>query len=185
MTILHTERLLLEPMADAHLAGLNALNADPAVMRYISGRPETLDETRAAIERVQARWAEWGYSWWTFIERDGGRIVGAGCIQHLGRDRANPHEIGWRLPPDCWGRGLASEAARTMAGFAFDTLAAPLLVAVCHPDNTASARVMQRLGMRYRGIEHWYEQDLLAYGIGEREWRRRTARSLPLEPPPQ
>lgn len=170
MTVLHTERLRLEPFADAHLEGLHELNRDPAVMRYISGRAETLDETRAGIERVRARWAEWGYSWWAFVEHDSGRIVGAGCIQHLGRDAANPLEIGWRLRPDCWGRGLASEAARTMAGFAFDTLAAPLLCAVCHPENTASARVMQRLGMRYRGVECWYDADTAVYEITREAW---------------
>ncbi|HYP30622.1 MAG TPA: GNAT family N-acetyltransferase, partial [Burkholderiaceae bacterium] len=70
MTILTTARLRLEPMADAHLDGLNALNADPEVMRYISGQPETRAETQAIIERVKARWADVGYSWWTFFERD-------------------------------------------------------------------------------------------------------------------
>lgn len=170
MTVLHTERLRLEPFADAHLEGLHELNRDPAVMRYISGRAETLDETRAAIERIRARWAEWGHSWWAFIAHDTDRLVGAGCIQHLGRDAANPLEIGWRLRPDCWGRGLASEAARAMAGFAFDTLAAPLLCAVCHPENTASARVMQRLGMRYRGVERWYDADNAVYEITRDAW---------------
>ncbi|MFO1338325.1 MAG: GNAT family N-acetyltransferase [Burkholderiaceae bacterium] len=179
-TTLHTARLRLEPFDDRHLDGLNALNGDPAVMRYITGRAETREETQAAIARVQARWAEWGYSWWAFVEHEGGQVVGAGCVQHLGRERANPLEIGWRLRPDRWGRGLASEAARTMAGFAFDTLHAPLLVAVCHPDNHASAQVMQRLGMRYRGVERWYDMDTSVYGMTGADWAARR----PAEPPP-
>jgi RimJ/RimL family protein N-acetyltransferase len=89
-----------------HFAGLHAMNADPEVMRYLLGRPETPDETRAMIGRVQARWAEWGYSWWALLDRDTGALVGAGGIQHLGRDRANPHEIGWRLRSASWGRSL-------------------------------------------------------------------------------
>lgn len=174
-TILQTARLRLEPFDDHHLDGLNALNSDPVVMRYLSGRPETREETQAGIDRVKARWAEWGYSWWVFIEHDGGEIVGAGCIQHLGRERANPLEIGWRLRQDRWGRGLASEAARTMAGFAFDTLQAPLLLAVCHTENQASARVMRRLGMRYRGVERWYDMDTAVYEMTGDEWRQRPA----------
>ncbi|MDN3920622.1 GNAT family N-acetyltransferase [Roseateles violae] len=174
MTTLTTARLRLEPFADAHLEGLNAMNSDPAVMRYLTGRPETLDETRAAIARVQARWAEWGYSWWSFIEQDSGHLVGAGCIQHLGREKANPLEIGWRLRQDRWGRGYASEAAQRMAAFAFDELRAPLLRAVCDPQNQASARVMQRLGMRFCGIERWYEADCAAYEIDATGWRART-----------
>lgn len=175
MTILTTDRLRLEPFADEHLTGLNALGSDIEVMRYIGGRTESMEDTRAAIERVRARWAEWGYSWWAFLERDSGELVGAGCIQHLGRDASNPLEIGWRLRRDRWRRGLASEAARTMAAFAFDTLQAPLLRAVCHPENAASAQVMQRLGMRYSGIERWYDMDCLAYEISAGEWRARQA----------
>ena len=112
MTILTTERLRLEPFTDDHLDGLFALNTDPAVMRYITGRPDTRDETQAGIERVKAHWAEWGYSWWSFFDRATGEIIGSGCIQHLGRDKANPLEIGWRLRQTCWGQGYASEAAR-------------------------------------------------------------------------
>src|ERR1043165_9777433 len=95
MTSLTTARLRLEPMTDAHLHGLFEMNRDLDVMRYITGKPDTLEDTQAMIDRVKARWAEWGYSWWTFFEIDTGEIVGAGCIQHLGRDAANPHEIGW------------------------------------------------------------------------------------------
>ena len=174
MPILTTPRLRLEPMTDAHLDGLFALNSDPAVMRYLSGTPETREDTQAMIERVKARWAEWGYSWWSFIEQDTGEIIGAGCIQHIDRDRANPLEIGWRLRPDRWGQGHASEAARAMAAFAFETLGAPNLCAVCRPDNTGSARVMQRLGMAYRGMERWYDTDCVVYAMSRDEWLLRT-----------
>ena len=170
MTLLITERLRLEPFTDDHLDGLFALNSDLAVMRYITGRPDTRDETQAGIERVKARWAEWGYSWWSFFDRATGEIIGSGCIQHLGRDKANPLEIGWRLRQTCWGQGYASEAARAMAGFAFDTVGAPLLCAVCHTENQASAKVMQRLGMRYRGVERWYEMDTAVYEMTRDEW---------------
>ena len=165
MAILTTERLRLEPIVDAHFDPLHAMNADAEVMRYITGKPDTREETLAMIERVKARWAEWGYSWWSIFERDTGDFVGAGTIQHLGRDAANPHEIGWRLRRDKWHQGYASEAAQAMAAFAFETLGAPQLCAVCNPDNAASARVMQRLGMVYRGIERWYDNDCALYAM--------------------
>jgi RimJ/RimL family protein N-acetyltransferase len=178
MTLLTTSRLRLEPFAEAHLAGLNRMNADPEVMRYLSdGRPETLDETRAVIERVMTRWREVGYSWWSLIERETGDLIGAGAIQNLRReatplpDLACPLEIGWRLRRDRWGRGLAVEAARTMADFAFTSLNAPELLAVCHPDNAASAAVMKRLGMQEAGLQRWYGRDLLTYRIDADQWR--------------
>jgi len=165
MTVLHTARLRLEPICLEHYAGLRVLNADPLVQRYIAGRPETPEETAAMIERVQGRWREFGYSWWSFIEQETGELVGAGCIQHLGHIPSNEHEIGWRLRPDRWGRGYAGEAARRMASFAFDELKAPTLAAICHPDNADSAKVMRRLGMRYRGDEVWHGQTVSVYDI--------------------
>lgn len=101
-------------------------------------------------------------------------MVGAGCIQHLGGQTHNPLELGYRLRRDRWGQGLASEAARALAGFAFETLAAPELTAICHPKNTSSARVMLRLGMHYRGVEHWHDQDVDVYGMSRTDWLQRA-----------
>ena len=89
--------------------------------------------------------------------------------------RSNPLEIGWRLHPDFWHLGLASEAAACMTGFAFDALAAPELIAVRDPGNIASGRVMDRLGMRYRGMETWYGQSLATHVLGRDEWMRAAA----------
>jgi RimJ/RimL family protein N-acetyltransferase len=181
MTILTTARLRLEPMVDAHLDGLNAMNADPEVMRYISGKPETREETQAVIDRVRARWAAVGYSWWTFVERETGEIVGAGCLQNLRRevqplpDLDCPMELGWRLRRDCHGRGYASEAATAMGDWAFDAFEPDELLAVCDPANTASSNVMKRLGMHDRGLQRWYGKELATFGISADEWRANKA----------
>ena len=174
MSILHTPRLRLEPMVPAHRLGLNQLNSDPEVMRYLSGRPETQEETDAVIERVQARWAEHGFSWWSFFELETEEIVGAGCIQHLGRVVGEPLEIGWRLRRDRWGRGLASEAALAMADFAFRTQPIELLVSVCHPDNANSWRVMERLGMQDKGLCRAYDMEMRRYEVSREAWQQRA-----------
>lgn len=173
MTTLITDRLRLEPFDDHHFDGLQAMNRLPEVMRYLSGQPETPEQTRAAIDLVKGRWAQYGFSWWAFVEQESGRVIGAGCIQYLGRDPANPHEIGWRLVPDKWGQGLASEAAHAMAAWAFDTLEAPLLVAVCKPENRDSGKVMARLGMRYCGEETWYGSPHAAWELTRAAWLAR------------
>ena len=136
------------------------------------------------VERVKRRCIEFGYSWWSCIERDSGAIVGAGALQNIRRDAAPdpdpacPLEIGWRLRRDCWHRGFASEAARAMAGFAFDTLRAEELYAVCDPQNIASAGVMKRLGMQECGLQTWYGKLLATYRIDTRLWHATGGRSL-------
>ena len=67
-------------------------------------------------------------------------MIGSGCIQNIERNPANPLEIGWRLRPEKWGKGYASEAAREMTRFAFETLDAQLLCAVCHQENARFRR---------------------------------------------
>jgi RimJ/RimL family protein N-acetyltransferase len=172
MTVLATSRLRLQPFDDHHYDGLRALNSDPEVMRYITGRPETAEETTAFIARVKAAWATLGYSWWAFIDNDSGRLIGAGCIQNIERNPDNPLEIGWRLLPDAQGKGYAKEAALAMANFAFEVLESQQLVAVCHLQNTGSEKMMQRLGMTYRGVERWYNTDTTVYVVTRDAWRK-------------
>ncbi|MGK5039404.1 GNAT family N-acetyltransferase [Janthinobacterium sp. GB1R12] len=166
MTILTTARLRLEPITEQHYERMRTLNTDPEVMTYLNaGQPETEENTRAAVTRITGRWAEWGYSWWALIRLDDGEMVGMACLQHLDGDKNKPHEIGWRLARTGWGQGYASEAAAAIVAHAFDVVGAPEVVAVAHPDNAASIKVMTRLGMQYAGMERHYDIDSVVYRL--------------------
>jgi RimJ/RimL family protein N-acetyltransferase len=179
MTDLETARLRLEPYDDRHANGLQAINGDPEVMTYL-GFTETPEQTRLAIIKVKARWAELGYSWWAFVERAApGQVVGCGCIQHIEQDPAKPIEIGWRLRRDRWHQGFAIEAARAMADFAFDQLELPRLVSIADPENLASIRVMERLGMHHIGMETHYGALCAAYAIDRGEHQRQRILAAP------
>jgi RimJ/RimL family protein N-acetyltransferase len=80
-------------------------------------------------------------------------------------------EIGWRVRRDKRAQGIATEAARAMADFAFFRLRADVLYAVCDPENGASVSVMVKLGMRYRGLEDWYTRKLTTYEVTAEDWR--------------
>jgi RimJ/RimL family protein N-acetyltransferase len=191
MTIFETSRLRLEPSAEKHLDGLNEMNQRPEVMRFLGGQPETREQTAAGIARVQRSWSVLGTSWWAFVDLASNRVAGAGCIQYLRREstipedleslRKNPLEIGWRLHPDFWHQGYATEAARRMAAFAFQSLQAKELLAVRHPENEASARVMDRLGMSYRGLEPWYGTSVATHVISHETWLH-AQRASPVVP---
>lgn len=127
-------------------------------------------------DRVKARWAEFGHSWWAFIRVDDGELIGSGCIQHLGRDPAGPLETGWRLRQDAWGQGYASEAARHMVGWAFATLQPERVCAVCQPENLPSSTVMERLGMSFTGLGRWYDKECRRYDITAAQWASSAAK---------
>ena len=163
-TTVITERLRLEPFAPVHAPALNAINNEPAVMEFLSeGIPETLEKTRAAIDRVRGAWESLGYSWWAIVERATGEVVGAACVQHVARDPEAEIEIGWRLATATTGKGYATEAGLAAARYAFDVIGVDHVVAVAHPDNVNSHRVMQRIGMTFRGVETHYDAPCTTY----------------------
>lgn len=163
-TTITTPRLRLEPFAPTHARALNAINNEPAVMEFLSeGIPETMEKTQDAIARVRDAWAALGYSWWAIVERTSGDVVGAACAQHVARQPDAEIEIGWRLATAANGKGYATEAGKAAARFAFEHIGVDHVVAVAHPDNIASHKVMQRVGMTFRGIETHYNEDCTTY----------------------
>ncbi len=172
MSILTTPRLRLEPYTDAHLEGLHLINSNEEVMRYITGKPVSYEETKAHIELTKELWRINGYASWCFIEKMTNQIIGTGGIQHLEFNQENPLEIGWRILPSKWHQGFATEAAQCMMKYAFDARGLEILYSVCHPDNIGSEKIMRRLDMTFRGIEKWYDLDTKAYQITKEQYQK-------------
>jgi len=137
---LATERLRLRPLVADDVDRLVDLDADPEVMRYISGgAPTPPDEA----ERIVAR--SIGHRWLAF-DNDGDQFVGwFGLRPSAAPDR----ELGYRLRRACWGRGLATEGARALVDLAFTELDASRVWAQTMTVNTASRRVMEHCGLRF------------------------------------
>lgn len=155
---IETERLRLEPYAQAHASALNAINNEPQVMEFLSdGVPETIADTQAKIATVRARWESFGFSWWAIIEPKSEFMIGAACLQHVDNKAGAELEIGWRLTASANGHGYATEAGLAAADYAFNVIGVEHVVAVADQGNIASHRVMERIGMRFRGVETHYD----------------------------
>ena len=150
MVELATERLLMRRWRASDRAPFAALNADPEVMRHFPA-PLTRRESDALAERIDDELGRRGWGLWALEERATGRFAG---FTGLGRPAFDAPfmpavEIGWRLARDAWGRGLATEAARAAAAFAFEDLGLEELVSFTVQHNERSRAVMARLGMRH------------------------------------
>jgi RimJ/RimL family protein N-acetyltransferase len=131
------------------------LNADPLVMRHFPA-PLGRAESDAALGRMMRHQAEHGFGFQA-VELADGELIGACGLAWVGfTARFTPAvEIGWRLLPEFWGRGLAEEAARLALAEGFGRLALSEVVAFTVPANRPSWRLMERLGMRPDGgFEH-------------------------------
>jgi RimJ/RimL family protein N-acetyltransferase len=132
-----TERLVLRRAREDDLEAMHAVLSHPVAMRYWSSLPHReLAETREWLANMIA--SEPGVREDFVVEFDG-RVIGkAGCYQLP--------EIGYILHPDCWGRGLATEALTAVIAHVFERHPIPALRADIDPRNTASIRLLTKLG---------------------------------------
>lgn len=145
---LHTKRCVLRQWQPGDLAPWAAMNADPEVRRYFPGLL-TPEAAAAEAGRCRDAIAQRGWGMWA-LDLPGvmpfAGFVGLN-VPHYDAPFVPAVEIGWRLPRAAWGCGFASEAAQAALEFAFTRLGIAEVVAITVPDNQASRRVMQRLGM--------------------------------------
>jgi RimJ/RimL family protein N-acetyltransferase len=149
---LQTDRLLLRPWRPAaDLDALVRLNADPEVMRWVTPhRPLTADESAEMLDRLVRHWDDHGFGLWALIPREpGAGVVGfAGLAVPSFLPEVLPTvEVGWRLAPAWWGRGLATEAARASIDHGFERLGLRSVVSIIDERNARSLRLARRLGM--------------------------------------
>lgn len=156
-----TERLAVRPMASDDLEYLAGLNSDTEVMRFITGRPTSKDETALEIE------AALGTRWLVFA-RDGGEFLG--WVGAVPMRTGNESEVGWRFRRSAWGHGYAAEASRVLIDQLFVN-GARRVFAQTMATNERSRAVMERLGLRYCRTFHLYVDDPLpGTELGEVEW---------------
>jgi len=125
----------------------------PEVMQHLGGI-QSPEEWSAAYQRVVGFQRDFGHTFWIIEERDSGAILGFCGIKRVNApgagDLTGKHEIGWRVVPESWGKGIAKEAAIASMDLAFDRFDAPQVIATTVPANAASQGLMKRLGMKRR-----------------------------------
>jgi ribosomal-protein-alanine N-acetyltransferase len=142
-----TPRLILRPPVEEDLPAPAAIHADPEVMRFWP-RPYTLDESREVLAWMMKQHREHGYGLCATIDRETGAFIGRCGLLRQEIDGELHLEVGYMLARSHWGRGLATEAARASAGYAFRELGVGHVISLIQPANVASIRVAERNGMR-------------------------------------
>jgi RimJ/RimL family protein N-acetyltransferase len=157
-----TTRLRLRRFREEDKPAFAAINADPAVARYL---PSTLtrSESDAVVDRIVAHVEAHGFGLWAVDELASCELIG---FVGLARPRFEADftpcvEVGWRLRAASWGRGYATEAARAALHEGFMELGLQEIVSFTVPTNVPSRRVMEKLGMT---PDREFEHPVLAEG---------------------
>jgi ribosomal-protein-alanine N-acetyltransferase len=144
--MIETERLLLRPYRQDDLDDLALMFADPEHMRWYPA-PFTREESQAWIDKQFERYERDGFGLFVveLLENGGfAGTVGPTMQQVEGEPRV---EIGWHIRPALKGRGLAVEAGDAARAWAFANLDVDHVISLIRPENTASCRVAEKLGM--------------------------------------
>lgn len=146
--MIETARLVLRPWRRGDLPPFAEQNADPIVMRFLAG-VLTRAESDAYVARAERHLAEAGYCKWAVEAPGVAPFIGAvGLTRVTFEAPFTPAvEVAWRLHRRYWGRGYATEAARAAIEDGFARVGLQEVVALTALCNTASMRVMERLGM--------------------------------------
>ncbi len=171
MTVIETERLLLCTWEPEDWRAFLRLTTDPQVMRYIhTAALWSEEQTRAFVAQQIAYQQQLGFCMWEMARKPGGELIGMCGLKPLG---STPEiEIGWWLLPEYWGNGLATEAAAAALRYGFEQARLERIVAVAQPENAASVRVMEKIGMQY--AEHTMHKGIavVKYAAAQRPTER-------------
>ena len=143
------------------------LNSDPEVIRYTGNAPcKDLEEARKVIsENIQKAYFESEFGRWAVILKSSGETIGW-CGVRYKKERGQV-DLGYRFFRKYWGIGIATEAAKACLDYGFSKYKIPNIIALAQPENLASIRVMEKIGMHFvRNYEEnseelvWYQKNL-------------------------
>lgn len=148
--VLSTERLRFEPFTADDGDLLARLHSDPEVQRFLGGKWSDEVIRKNLLQQIFDQ-QQVGFSKWKML-LPGGTFIGKAGIQPFPREgpqRGRLNEIGYALLPAYWGQGYATEAARAIVAWYFQTTDHEMLAAFAEPENVVSGSVLRKAGLRF------------------------------------
>lgn len=146
--VLKSDILILRPLSIDDLYSVHEYAGDVENTRFMMRLPNTtLEETKQFLIQVDEEWRKSRPMFYEFAVVLGSRQIGAVSI-YL-NENADEGELGWILNKKYWGNGYATEAALLLKHFAINELKLTRLIAHCDCRNKSSARVIEKIGLRF------------------------------------
>lgn len=161
--ILETERLILQTWRLIDAPKLFEICGDAEVMKYIgTGKPyESIEQADEFLRWAENYQKENGFCRWAALLKETGEIIGScGFARPHGTEEI---ELGYLFARKLWGKGLATEAARACLRYGFERLNFNEVIAITDLENTASQKVLEKIGFAKRGVEKIDNEDNLIY----------------------
>ncbi|MBD2501563.1 GNAT family N-acetyltransferase [Anabaena azotica] len=167
MPEIETTRLRLRYFNLQDFDDLFRLYSDTEVMKYLS--PRSREQTEASLLKHIQHWQEHNLGMWAVVDKQSGKMIGRCGLGFL--DNTSEVELGYVLDKSYWNMGLGTEASIATLNYGFLTINLERIVAIANPANIASRRVIEKVGMKYQKLAHYYGQDVVYYAISQSEWQ--------------
>ncbi|MCE0555661.1 MULTISPECIES: GNAT family N-acetyltransferase [unclassified Motilimonas] len=164
-TIAETERLILRFFEPEDVDVIYKIMSNRQVMKFSISGPLNRKQANTFLDSILDTYASKGFSLWAVHSKADERVIGfCGHFFHRleGKDEI---ELVYRLLPDYWGQGLASEAARAATDYAFNQLGLDRLISFIADNNEASKRVAESSGFKLERETHFYDKPVLVYSL--------------------
>ncbi len=157
-----TPRLRLRPFREDDAVALHRILTQPDMLKFFPrpGGPP-LERVEKLVRNQIEQWDTMGYAWWAVELKSTGDLAGWNGLQYLPETRET--EVGYLIDRPLWGQGLTTEAARVALRYGFSDLRLPEIIALAHPQNLASRRVMEKLGMKWCGLAEYFGMEMARY----------------------
>jgi RimJ/RimL family protein N-acetyltransferase len=171
-----TPRLILREILPSDVDGMFELDSNPAVHRYLGNKPVTSkEEIIQVIQYIRQQYADYGIGRWAIIDKNSHEFMGwtgLKLVTEPTNNHQNYYDIGYRLIPKYWGKGIATESAMASLEYAFKELHLNEVYAAANIENHASNKILKRLGMQF--IETFYYHEIACnwYKIEMHEYQR-------------
>ncbi len=166
--ILQTQRLLLRELQPSDAADLFALNSDPEVLKYTGDEPFASIAAARQFLKNYHPYADYGYGRWAVLLKTSGAFAGWCGLKHS--PELAETDIGFRFFRKYWNMGMATEAARACVDLGFRAFGLPSIVGRVLRENTASIRVLEKIGLQYWKAADFHGQPGLYYKTDQTAW---------------
>lgn len=145
--ILETPRLVIRRLSSSDVKSLKPILGDSEVMKYSLKGALNEEGIKEYIDKILSHYDRHGYGLWGIVQKGTDELIGiAGLIYQILEDSPFT-ELAYRLARKHWGKGFATEAAKAILEYAFNTLNIDRLISIIEPGNAASVKVAIRVGM--------------------------------------
>jgi ribosomal-protein-alanine N-acetyltransferase len=144
---IQTQRLYVRPFAEDDLHHFHLINGDEQVMRYIRHATSKEESAIVLMQIINSYGSLPGLGRWAIIEKSSVQLVGMFSLLPL--EQTGDTHIGYALIKNHWGKGYASETLKAGLGYDYDELKLPSVVAITHPENVASQKILLNNHFKY------------------------------------